>query len=365
VATKWSNNVILAVGTFVELVSLAQAAFAAAGRSARCGLPGCLFDLADRERQTAGHYQTVRALKDLINMFRRIAIASLTLVSCSLPAMADDIVAAKPGLICISSDALAHLTLPDGSSRTAQPNPSPADLALKQSGGCSDITIGMRVTVQNARHNTSIVTYAPPGGQAITAYVPNIDFSAAPEGGDSSAPSATPASDDSAADNKIDQAVSAPGGSTNFYILTLSGQDSAGDPNMEIQATYNNNASRVTLVINQPANDAEQNLSDFSNLFLSPDSKTLYFQSDAWATSPAIHSVDIASKKVSFMAAGSIACVVLAGQFQGDLIVQEHRYFVQGGSYDGLWLIDPAGKELGVVSLDTDSSKVCPLLSGP
>jgi len=142
----------------------------------------------------------------------------------------------------------------------------------------------------------------------------------------------------------------------------LPGQDSEGDSNMEIQATYDENSSYVVLLKNQPSNDPSQNLSGFSNLFLSPDNKTLYFQTEAWATSNAIHSIDIATKKVSYVAPGEIACVVLTGEFQGDLIVQQHRYFVQGGSYDNLWLFDPTGKELGIVSEDTDASKVCPTL---
>ena len=76
---------------------------------------------------------------------RSFAIGLLAFMALSAPALADDLVATKPGLVCVSSDALAKLTLPDGSSRTAQSNPSPFDLALKQSGGCTDITIGMRV----------------------------------------------------------------------------------------------------------------------------------------------------------------------------------------------------------------------------
>lgn len=289
---------------------------------------------------------------------RSIALGLLLLTAFSVPAVADDLVAIKPGLICVSPDALAKLTLPDGSSRTAQINPSPADLALKQSGGCMDIIIGMRVSVVTARHNTSIVTYSLAGGQPQLYIVPNIDFQPA-----QAVSSNQSTVDDNSADHTVDQYVSAPGGTANYYILTLPGHDSEGNTNMEIQATYDENASRIVLLENQPSNDPAQNLTGFSNLFLSPDSKTLYFQAEAWATSDAIHSIDIATKKVSFVTAGEIACVVLAGEFQGDLIVQQHRYFVQGGSYDNLWLFDPTGKELGLVSEDTDSSAVCPVLS--
>jgi hypothetical protein len=66
---------------------------------------------------------------------RSFAMCWLMLTALSMPAWADDLIATKPGLVCVSSGALARLTLPDGSSRTAQSNPSPDDLALKQSGG--------------------------------------------------------------------------------------------------------------------------------------------------------------------------------------------------------------------------------------
>lgn len=281
-------------------------------------------------------------------VLRSYAIGLLTFVATSTPASADDLVAIKPGLMCVSSDALAKLTLPDGSSRAARPNSSPTDLALKKDGGCIDITIGMRVSVKSARQNTSSVTYVMAGKSAQTYIVPNIDFQpvqhAAPGG------------------FSINQVITGPGGNTNYYIKTLPGRNSADDPNMEIEATYNLNTSSTVLLFNRSSNDPKQNLSGFKHLILSPDNKTLYFQTEAWATSNAIHSLKISTKEVSFVAPGEIACVVLAGQFQGDLVVEQHRYFVQGGSYDNLWLYDPSGKELGLVAEDTDASKVCPTL---
>jgi hypothetical protein len=111
-----------------------------------------------------------------------------------------------------------------------------------------EITIGMRVSLVTARHNTSIVTYSLPGGQPQTYVVPNIDFQAAQAG----APNLSSV-DDTAADNTIDQVVSAPGGTTNYYVLTLPGKDAEGDPNMEIQATYDENASHIVLLKNQRA----------------------------------------------------------------------------------------------------------------
>lgn len=156
--------------------------------------------------------------------------------------------------------------------------------------------------------------------------------------------------------------VTAPGGNVVYYIMSLPGKDAEGNQNMEIEVSVNENRSFDVLLTSTPSNDPAQNLTGFSHLFLSPDSKTLYFQAEAWATSNAIHAINLATKKVSYVAAGTLHCVVLSGQYQSDLVVAQHRYFVQGGSHDDLWLYDPAGKEIGLASQGTDASQVCPSL---
>lgn len=280
------------------------------------------------------------------------------LAASSAATLADELVAVRLGLMCVSPDALAKLIFPGGSSRTAVANPAQADLTQKQSGGCIDVAIDARVSVVTMRNNTSIVTYAEAGGQPKTYVIPNINFRSVQA-------TATEGGGDSGASGEIKQVIIAHDGAAIYYILTLPGQDSLGNPNMEIRAYFEKSASRVVLVKSQPSIDPEKNLIGFSGLFLAPDNKTLFFHSDAWATSAAIHSVDIATKTVSFVVPGGLACVVLAGNLKGNLIVEQHRYFAQGGSYDVLWLFDPAGKQLGLVSLDANSRKVCPLLPGP
>jgi hypothetical protein len=155
--------------------------------------------------------------------------------------------------------------------------------------------------------------------------------------------------------------VAAPGGRTVYYITSVKGENIAS-PTRQIEAGLNGNTSFVVLLKPRPSNEPKQNLDGFSHLFLSPDGKTLYFQSSAWATSDAVHSLDIATKRASYVTAGQIACVVLQGEYQGDLVVEQHRYFVQGGSHDDLYLYEPTGKEIGLVSQGTDRSDVCPSL---
>lgn len=157
--------------------------------------------------------------------------------------------------------------------------------------------------------------------------------------------------------------VSAPGGHTNYYIMQLAGTDSDGNQNTDIEVGLNDNSSFQVLVKNSSSTDPERNLTNFSNLNLSPDSKTLYFETDAWATAHAIHAFDLSAKSIRFVTNGELECVVLGGRYQGDLVVQQHRYFVQGGSHDDLYLFTPEGKEIGMVAEGMDDSHVCPLLS--
>ena len=87
----------------------------------------------------------------------------------------------------------------------------------------------------------------------------------------------------------------------------------------------------------------------------SPDGKSVFFLSAAWATSDAVHTVDVASGKVRFVAPGNSLEVLQHGEHQGKLIVQQHRYFLGGGSYDWYWLLEPDGREVGPIGEDTGS----------
>jgi Tol biopolymer transport system component len=89
----------------------------------------------------------------------------------------------------------------------------------------------------------------------------------------------------------------------------------------------------------------------------SPDGKTVYFMSAAWATSGAVHKVDVASGKTSFVTDGNTLEVVPRGEHQGKLIVQKHKYFLGGGTYDWFWLVEPDGKEVGPIGEDVGSFK--------
>lgn len=89
----------------------------------------------------------------------------------------------------------------------------------------------------------------------------------------------------------------------------------------------------------------------------SPDGKRVYFMSAAWATSGAVHAVELATRKVTFVCAGNDLEVIRSGEYLGHLIVQQHKYFLGGGSYDWYWLLRADGREVGPIGEETTMFK--------
>lgn len=107
-----------------------------------------------------------------------LAFAALTLALAAPGAYADMLQATRPGVMCTSPDALAKLTLPDGSSRTTAAHVSPATQAIAQAGGCTDFGAGHVVILLTARKNTDIVRGDTMSGDGVLGnfVVPSIDF---------------------------------------------------------------------------------------------------------------------------------------------------------------------------------------------
>jgi WD40-like Beta Propeller Repeat len=93
----------------------------------------------------------------------------------------------------------------------------------------------------------------------------------------------------------------------------------------------------------------------FENLQFSTNGKLLYFVTPAWATSGAVHVVDTTNGKERYLFPGNNLKVVSSGEYKDCLLVQQHRYFIGGGSYDWFWLLRPDGKEVGPVGEDTSN----------
>lgn len=101
---------------------------------------------------------------------------------------------------------------------------------------------------------------------------------------------------------------------------------------------------RLTTV--SPSDDPESDLSWVNHPVFSPDGGTLYFMARAWVTSNAIHALELASGKQRFLCDGNSLDVIAAGRLAGHLIVEKHKYWPNGPSYDAKWLVSPQGREI-------------------
>lgn len=99
----------------------------------------------------------------------------------------------------------------------------------------------------------------------------------------------------------------------------------------------------------------ESVIGGFENLQFSTNGKLLYFVTPAWATSGAVHVVDTTNRKERYVFPGNNLKLVPSGEYKDCLLVQQHRYFIGGGSYDWFWLLRPDGKEIGPVGEDTSN----------
>ena len=108
------------------------------------------------------------------------------------------------------------------------------------------------------------------------------------------------------------------------------------------------------LVAPRPSDEPRANLTDFAKPQFSPDGRTVYFQTDAWVTSGAVHAVNVATGRVRYVCDGNSLRVVPRGEYAGHLMVAKHRYFIGGGSYDWVWLVTPEGRDVGPIGESTE-----------
>lgn len=116
-----------------------------------------------------------------------------------------------------------------------------------------------------------------------------------------------------------------------------------------IDATGQNARKLLTEHASDQSGNVERTLIGLSQLQFSPDGKVLYFWSEAAVVTGTIHALTLATGQERFVCPGNRFHVLSTGRHQGMLSVNQHRYFVLGGSFDWYWLISPDGKELGVI----------------
>ena len=135
---------------------------------------------------------------------------------------------------------------------------------------------------------------------------------------------------------------------------TLHGYDATQvcttEPRPDELRQINLDGSGDKLLLDGRKGGPEQQLCDFKSKQFSSDGRRLYFLTPGWATSGALHVLDMRSGDERFVLPANDVLVLsfCPNKYKDDLVVLAHRYFLLGGSYDWYWLYDPTGKkELG------------------
>jgi hypothetical protein len=128
------------------------------------------------------------------------------------------------------------------------------------------------------------------------------------------------------------------------------GQFCVAAPKPDQLRAVNADGSDDRLLIEGRKGEAEAQLCDFRSKQFSSDGRRIYFLAPAWTTSGALHVYDLRTREQRFVLPANDLLVLnfCSGRYQDDLVVEQHRYFVFGASYDWYFLYDAAGKkELG------------------
>ena len=163
----------------------------------------------------------------------------------------------------------------------------------------------------------------------------------------------TAQADDAGASAQDSQHVVSPDGKWNVFVRTLPGKEIStgigGSAATELWQTSADGKNATVLVRAKESDEGSSNLAAFSDLQFSTDGRYVFFLSDAFATTRALHVVDTTNGKEHFICAAGSFQVIRSGEYRDCLLVGQRRYFIAGGVYFGLWIFRPDGKEIGPV----------------
>ena len=103
-----------------------------------------------------------------------------------------------------------------------------------------------------------------------------------------------------------------------------------------------------------PANGEGSGYRYLSRPAFSNDNSEIYFLGASWATSSALLAVKLSDLSTRFVTSSNYLEIIRSGSWAGDIIVQQHKYFIGGGSYDWYWIISPDGETRGPIGESTD-----------
>ncbi|MFI3189913.1 hypothetical protein BCS42_06480 [Crenothrix sp. D3] len=96
--------------------------------------------------------------------------------------------------------------------------------------------------------------------------------------------------------------------------------------------------------------DVKKNLTGLNTPLFSLNGKAVYFLSEAWATSNAVHVIDLSTNTQRFITDGNSLELIPHGKYQNYLIVSKHKYHDnEGGSFEEYWLVSPQGKDIKAI----------------
>jgi hypothetical protein len=177
-----------------------------------------------------------------------------------------------------------------------------------------------------------------------------------------------------------------PSGANNFYIkngnifssvdkITNSGDvadfDVSPDKTTIVFIRKAENASRsgiylldlrtklISLLIEEKTSkDPEKDLTGLALPHFSVDGRSVYFSADAWATSGAIHVIDLNNKQTRFVSSGNGIDIVRTGPYVGNIVTERHVYEKSlKGSYNSFFLIDQYGNVIAELGNDEEQKK--------
>ncbi|ABK61086.1 hypothetical protein [Clostridium novyi] len=117
--------------------------------------------------------------------------------------------------------------------------------------------------------------------------------------------------------------------------------------NNQLWLKYSNGQEKL-LVSSREEEDVRYVIAGISNPKFTSDKKSIYFLSEAWAVSAAVHKVDVETGEEKFICDGNYFEIIENGKYKGKLLVIKHKYraYPMNGSYEGVCVVDEYGNEI-------------------
>lgn len=154
-----------------------------------------------------------------------------------------------------------------------------------------------------------------------------------------------------------------PDGTRIVFVRIVKGPFFAGDPegraDIEASQLWIYDIARggaPKLLLDGPIKLKGRKVSAFYRPQFSADGEYVYFSIQLAATPNAIARLTLATRSVVYIMDALDFSVVSAGEYKGDLIVQQRRPKLGVGYYYWFYLLKPTGQEIGVIGEDKDDA---------